>query len=133
VDLAGKLLAAGTLGSHLGALIAIETPFVEGALRDGWQKLSPCLLEGGARFLEGLGYAGLVLARMQARVKSAGPSPLFGVDWDAGALADRADVDVAEIDVPRLLAGIVAAAAGEGGHGADKSARRGRRRIRKIW
>jgi hypothetical protein len=34
---------------------------------------------------------------------------------DAGALRDRADVDVAEVDVPTVLA-LRIAAAGEGGH-----------------
>jgi hypothetical protein len=78
-------------------------------------------------FLEGLGRTGSVLARVKAGIKATRPAPLFDVDWHAGALADGADANVVKVDVPGLPVGIVTAAAGEGGHDADKSASRGRR------
>ena len=43
---------------------------------------------------------------------------MVDVHWYARALTDRADVDVVAVDVPGLLVIIVAAAAGESGHGA---------------
>ncbi|BAL76027.1 hypothetical protein S23_28150 [Bradyrhizobium cosmicum] len=47
----------------------------------------------------------------------------------AGMHADVADPDVLEIDVPGLLMGIVAAAAGEGGHGYPYAARTAREQL----
>jgi hypothetical protein len=41
---------------------------------------------------------------------------LINVDRDAGALADRAHMHIAVIDVPCDLVRVVGAAAGEGGH-----------------
>jgi hypothetical protein len=84
---------------------------VDGNVR---QKIGPCHFEGDARVLEGLGYAGPALARIKTGVKSAGPAALLDIDRNAGALADRADVDVAEINVPGLLVRIVAAGEGAG-------------------
>jgi hypothetical protein len=66
---------------------------------------------------------------MAARIKPAAPAPRIGVDRIARAERDRADPHVAEIDQPRFLTGIRAAAAGEGGHALLK---RGERRPGKL-
>jgi hypothetical protein len=52
---------------------------------------------------------------MRARIKAAGPAPRIFVMWNPGSERNRADVNIAVIDVPAVVAfGI--ATAGEGGH-----------------
>src|SRR5450432_2155918 len=59
---------------------------------------------------------------MRSRVEPAVPSPLRSAEWHAGLHGDRADVDVAEEDVPAVLA-LGIAAAGKFGHGPLKRGR----------
>lgn len=54
--------------------------------------------------------------RTRARIEAAAPFPLLGIVRVADALNDRADVDIAIVDVPAFLAGIGRSAAGEFGH-----------------
>jgi hypothetical protein len=75
----------------------------------------PCLLEVGARLVEGRGGAGQELARVRSRIEAAVPAPRVLVVRDAGSDRDGADMDVAVIDQPALFASVVVAAAGEGG------------------
>jgi hypothetical protein len=58
-----------------------------------------------------------LLSRMAARLEAAGPAPRVFSNGNANPLADRADTDVAVIDVPAFVRGFEIAAAGEGGHG----------------
>ena len=62
-------------------------------------------LEVGAGLVEGGGGAALVLARMRARIEAAPPFPRNGVVRVAGADRDRADADVAKVDLPAFVAG----------------------------
>ena len=57
----------------------------------------------------------VMLAWIQARIEAALPFPLVDVVRAARAARDRADVDVAAIDVPAVLAFRISAA-GEHGH-----------------
>jgi hypothetical protein len=77
----------------------------------------PCALKIGAGLVECRGGAALMLARIRARIEAAAPFPLRAVVRVAGALGDRAGVDVAVIDQPAFLASVMVAAAGQGGHG----------------
>jgi hypothetical protein len=52
---------------------------------------------------------------VHAWIEAAAPSPLVDVDGAAGASRDRADMDIAVIDVPAVRA-LGIAAAGKGGH-----------------
>jgi hypothetical protein len=54
-----------------------------------------------------------MLARVQTRIGAAGRLPLIDVDRNAGALADRADIHIAIIDVPSDMVRIIGAAAGQ--------------------
>src|SRR5262249_34749503 len=74
----------------------------------------PCALESRARSIEGFSDAGLLFARPGAWIEAARPSPLRRVRRRTGTLADRADADIAEIDVPMLEVARPIAAAGEG-------------------
>ena len=56
------------------------------------------------------------LPRMTARIEATRPAPRVFPRRDADTLGDRADADVAAIDVPTLVLGVEIAAAGEGGH-----------------
>jgi hypothetical protein len=90
-------------------------PFLEGASGYLWQQRAPRRFKGSSREIKCLSRAVLVLARMQAWVETASPLPLIAIDRDAGALAYRAHVNIAEIDVPGDLMRVVGAAAGESG------------------
>src|ERR1700736_6068246 len=57
-----------------------------------------------------------MLARLTAGIETARPSPWVFVMRNAGADRDRADVDIAIVDMPAFLAGIRRSAAGERGH-----------------
>ena len=78
----------------------------------------PCLLEVGARLVEGGGGAGRVLARFRSRIEAAAPAPWSLVVRDAGPDGDEADAHVAVIDQPAFFASVVVSAASEGGHAA---------------
>jgi hypothetical protein len=58
-----------------------------------------------------------LLARMAARIEAARPSPRVLARRNADPLGDRADEDVAVIDVPAFVLGLEIAAAGKGGYG----------------
>lgn len=72
------------------------------------------VLEGLARGFECPGRAASRLAPCRDRSHSS--SPMLGVDRDAGAKADMADPDIAELDLPPLTAGSLSGRRGEGGH-----------------
>jgi hypothetical protein len=82
----------------------------------------PVRLEARTRSLEALGDAGAVLTGFAAGMEAAGPEPLRGGDGDTGTSTDVPDDDISVEDVPDLSMRVIAAAAGEGGHG--KSFRR---------
>jgi hypothetical protein len=69
----------------------------------------------GARQVEGLGRAVPVFPDLGPRVEAEDSAPLIDVDRSAGADRDRADMDVAVIEVPAVRA-LGIAAASEGGH-----------------
>jgi hypothetical protein len=76
----------------------------------------PRHLKIGASLVEGGGRAAALFARIGSRIEAAQPLPGFLVVWLANTAHDRANVNIAEIDVPTVLAfGIPTA--GEGGHG----------------
>src|SRR5258708_33208606 len=54
---------------------------------------------------------------MRARIEAEPPCPGMGVVRVAGADHDRADADVAEVDLPAFVAGFEIAAAGKDGRG----------------
>ena len=56
-----------------------------------------------------------MFARLETRIEAARPAPLFDVGRDAGALTDRANAHVTEIDAPAVTA-IGRLAAGKVGH-----------------
>jgi hypothetical protein len=60
-----------------------------------------------------------MFARLRSGVKAAPPAPLIDVNRAPDAPRDRADVNIAEIDVPAVLAFGVSAA-GKFGHGLSK-------------
>jgi hypothetical protein len=53
---------------------------------------------------------------MAAWIEAASPAPRVLAKRNADALGDRADADVAIIDVPAFVLGFLISAAGEGGH-----------------
>jgi hypothetical protein len=74
----------------------------------------PCGFEIDAGLVEGFSGAVALLVGLGSRIEAAGPAPL--VDGDARLCRDGADMDIAVIDAPAVLAfGITAA--GEGRHG----------------
>jgi len=104
--------------------VAVIAPRLIVGLRPLSRKLPPCRLEIGARLVERVGSAVGLLARLRARIEAAHPLPSFGGSGIADALCDGADMDIAEIDIPAVLAFRVAAA-GELGHSALKRGRPG--------
>ena len=66
--------------------------------------------------------AAALFVRTGSRIEAALPLPGFLVAWLANTARDRANVNVAEIDVPAVLAFWILAA-GEGGHGLLKRSR----------
>jgi len=57
-----------------------------------------------------------MLARLEPRIEAAALSPLITVDRNASTLADRANANVAVVDVPGFAVAIGGAAARERGH-----------------
>jgi hypothetical protein len=55
-----------------------------------------------ARWVEAFSGADLNLSRPTSRIKAATPFPLVDIDRAAGAARDRADMDIAVIDVPAV-------------------------------
>jgi hypothetical protein len=49
-------------------------------------------------------------------IEAARPAPRIFFDWNADPVSDRADADIAVIDVPAFVLGFEIAAAGEGEH-----------------
>jgi hypothetical protein len=80
--------------------------FVEVGLCAFGEKDQPGFLEIGARLVEGGGGAGRAFPWMAARIEAAAPAPRIGVSRVARADRDRADTDVAIVDLPGLLLGI---------------------------
>jgi hypothetical protein len=97
--------------------VSLITPRLKIGLRPVRQEHAPRGLEVGAGLVEGGGGAALVLARMRARIEAAPLFPRIGVVRVAGADHDRADADVAEVDLPAFVAGFEIAAAGKDGRG----------------
>jgi hypothetical protein len=85
-----------------------------GALR---QEHPPSLFEFGAGIIERRRRAGLVFARMRARIEAAAPFSRVGVVRVADALGDRPGVDIAVINLPALMPVVCGSAAGKFGHG----------------
>jgi hypothetical protein len=81
----------------------------------------PCGLKVGTGFVESRGGAVEVLAWTASGVKAAKPFPRVRVVWVASAHSDHADVNIAVIDVPAVVAFAVSAAS-EDGHDAYSSA-----------
>ena len=54
--------------------------------------------------------------KIGCRIKAARPAPPVNVVWNPSTNADAADANVAIVDAPGFLMGVVAEAAGEGGH-----------------
>jgi hypothetical protein len=84
-----------------------------GALR---LDLTPSLLEGSARIRKIAGNPAVANAAVRRRVGRDGPLPLLGVDRDAGANANRSDVDVITEDQPVFGLPVLVSAADEGRH-----------------
>jgi hypothetical protein len=103
-------------GRDLGPRFTVAMVFVERAGRDFRQQLFPICLEAGAGQFERLGRVTAVLSWMKAGIEAATPTPLININWHARALANRADMHVAVVNVPSLMVAIGAAAAGQGGH-----------------
>jgi hypothetical protein len=137
---AGRFLEPGIFGYFLHSLLA-RCPFARGRLQPlaGIPQrifpfglislLAPCLkiglgalrqehqpraLEIGAGLFEGRGSVGLMFPRMRARIEAAAPFPRMGVVRVAGALGNRADMNIAVVNVP-AVAVVFGSAAGEGG------------------
>jgi hypothetical protein len=90
------------------------------------QERLPCGLKVGARQVEGLSRAIPILPDLGSRVEAEDPAPLINIDRSAGAERDRADMDIAVVDVPAFLAGVSRSATGELGHAALKRGLSGR-------
>jgi hypothetical protein len=67
-----------------------------------------------------------MFARMRARVKTAAPFPRIGVVGIAGALGNRADMNIAVVNVPALSV-VFGSVAGEFGHGPSLL------RLARVW
>ena len=67
-----------------------------------------------------------MFARMRARVKTAAPFPRIGVVRIAGALGNRADMNIAVVNVPALSV-VFGSVAGEFGHGPSLL------RLARVW
>jgi hypothetical protein len=61
-----------------------------------------------------------MFTRMRARIEPAVPFPLIGIVRIADALGNRPNVNIAEINVPAVMAVVCGSAAGEFGHAALK-------------
>ena len=75
----------------------------------------PVGLEADAGLVKSRRRTAGAFAGLAARIEAASPAPRIFIVPDAGAVRDRADMDVAVIDVPAVLAFGIAAAS-EGGH-----------------
>lgn len=71
-----------------------------GAVR---QEHLPRPLEIRAGIVEGGGGVGLMFARMRARIETAVPFPRIGVMRIAGTLGNRADMNIAAVNVPAFM------------------------------
>jgi len=111
--------------SHIAYFHAVESRWY----RHSW-KLAPVsvgrilrhVASKPARVIEIDGRAALVLTRFHARIEATQPFPWIDVDGAARAAGDRADMDIAVIDVPAFLAVFWRSAAGECGHALLKRA-----------
>ena len=90
--------------------------FVESAFRDFREQRLPVSLKPRARGFECAGGAVPVLARLEPGIEAAAPATLIAMNWNVGALADRADANITVIDMPSFAVAISGAAAGELGH-----------------
>ena len=102
----------------LGGPITLVAPGLEIGLGPVGQEHSPCCFEVGPRLVERIRGAAPVFARMRARIEASIPLPWISIVRVAGADRDRADANVAAIDMPALFGGIEGSAAGEDGHSA---------------
>jgi hypothetical protein len=117
--------AAGQLRRHFHAGVphgifsrrgvTLISPFLEVGTGERWQDRAPCGLEVGARVVEIDGGIALVAVRFDAWIETAPPFPLVDVDRAARTPGDRADMNIAKIDVPAVGA-LGIAAAGQGRH-----------------
>jgi hypothetical protein len=103
----------------LGGPIAGITPTLKVRLSQCRQERLPSGIKVGARQVKRFGRAVAIFPRLGSRVEAEDPAPLIKIDRSAGADRDRADMDIAAIDVPAIVDfGI--AAAGELGYPALK-------------
>ena len=111
------LFASLPHGIFASGPILLIAPRLKIGFRPVRQEHAPRGLEVGAGLVEGGGGAALVLARMRARIEAAPLFPRIGIVRVAGADRDRADPDVAKVDLPAFVAGFEIAAAGKDEHG----------------
>jgi hypothetical protein len=109
--------------------IPLIAPRLKICLRSARQKNPPSRFEVGAGLVERGSGAVSAFPWMTARVKPAMPAPRIFPGRHAGADRDRADADVAIVDVPAFVGGIGRAAAGELRHARHHSAVGGSRQI----
>jgi hypothetical protein len=117
---AGQLRWQFAAGFPLGVFPGDKSPLPPVCLKVGFtqprQQRAPGSLKTASRLFERRRNATGAITPMRHRIEAATPTPLILVDGHAGSDTDRADLHVAEIDVPAFFAGFRTAAAGEGGH-----------------
>jgi hypothetical protein len=84
--------------------IALVAPLLEVGLGPGRQEHPPCLLKAGAGLVQARCGATAAFARVGSRIETAAPFPGIGVVGISGAPRKRADMHVAVIDVPAVVA-----------------------------
>ena len=82
------------------------TPLLKIGIGSMGQEQLPSFVELGAGMVEGGGRAMGLLSWMAARIESTSPAPRILSKGDADPLGDRADADIAIIDVPAFVLGI---------------------------
>jgi hypothetical protein len=90
--------------------IALIPPFLKVGPGQRRQDPLPGCFEVSARMIEVYRCTAPILTRLYARVKAGVPPELLVVDRAAGAARNRADLHIAVIDVPAVLALRIAAA-----------------------
>ena len=117
VRIPGSSIKQALTPNRLPLLIAIDGADGVGKSSLASAGNAPCFLERSAGPVEGRGRRRLGYSRgCDPRIEAARPAPRVLVRWNADPLRDRADADVAVIDVPAFILGFGIAAAGEGGH-----------------
>lgn len=95
--------------------VALAAPRLVICFRARGHQLLPSGLERNPRLIERLGDPTAMLTGVSAGMEAARPAPLRGQIGNAGASADDANPDVAEVDQPRAVGIVLAATAAEDG------------------